>query len=218
MSRINKKKMWMGNPVLRQPSFSFIAGQTPAEISVSGASFVSYTKSGKTMSQEMSTEVNVANDEGTPVYVYGDVSEITGGSYRIKSIILKNMMSLVNVYLDDVILESIVLDNVPALNILSVNSNSFEEITIPKGNHLVTIDFADGFLKALDASNLNPATIDRIDVSGNAFLSDETEALSFANSLPTVTTSPTLTMYSSDTQATAVQSIAQSKGWKVTIS
>lgn len=198
MSRINKNKMWMGNPVLRQPSFSFIANVTPAEITATTASFVSYTKSGKTVLEAVSENISVSNDQLTPVFVFGNnITTIQSDATQIESVDLRNMFNV---------------------TFLELISSEISTIEFPIKNKIENCNLTINNIKSLDASFINPETITSLDVSQNPFLSDEAAALAFANSLPTVTTSPTLTMASSDTQATAVQSIAEGKGWKVTIS
>lgn len=198
MSRINKNKMWMGNPVLRQ---SVIKIKSPLsetfQADFDGTDVItSYIENGKTVVEKDPSFLLTRAEE---YYVYGNVEEI----------------SIVTCY------SQIVIDFTYANMLKNLSSDGGLNITtllLPKKGILQTIVLEEENINSLDCSTLNPETITSINVSGNPFLSDETEALSFANSLPTVTTSPTLTMYSSDTQATAVQSIAQSKGWKVTIS
>lgn len=197
MSRINKNKMWMGNPVLRQQSFYFIANETPAQLdNATSATFVSYLKSGKTMIEEVSGSISVDNDVNTTVTVYGNISAINAENHGYTFLNIQNLTELTE------------------LEIVQMNITI---LVLPK-NKISSCDIYGNKLNSFDASAINPETIERLNVSGNPFLSDETAALSFANSLPTVTTSPTLTMASSDTQATAVQSIAESKGWTVSIS
>lgn len=195
--RFNDRKMWMGNPILRQPSFSFVANETPAQVdNATDATFVSYIKSGKTMIEKVSGFISVDNDVNTTVNVYGNISAINADAYGYTLLNIQNLTGLTE---------------------LEILHMSIQSLVLPK-NKIVTCDIKYNQLNSFNASNINPETITKLAVSGNPFLSDENEALAFANSLPTVTTSPTLTMESTDTQATAVQTIAEGKGWKVSIS
>lgn len=197
MSRINKNKMWMGNPVLRQ---SVIKIKSPLletfDAYVTGTDIrSSYIENGKTIVVENQDSISTNKKE---TYFYGNIENI----------------QVITCY------PNIVLDFTYANTLKSLLCDgriNITEILLPKKGILQTIILEEEDLDSLDCSTLNPETITSLNVAKNPFLSDKTAALAFANSLPTVTTSPILKMATTDTQATAVQSIAEGKGWKVTI-
>ena len=92
---------------------------------------------------------------------------------------------------------------------------SFDVSTLPES--IKTLSLNNNNISTFDATNLPVANLESFIVGGNPFMNDETAALAFANSLPTVTNSPVLGLSNSDTQATTIKPIAESKGWTVSI-
>lgn len=80
------------------------------------------------------------------------------------------------------------------------------------------IDLSSNELSQLDASYVsNFLSIDLLNVSNNQFLSDETAATAFANSLPKVTNHAILILSNLDTYTETVKNIANNKGWRIAI-
>lgn len=197
MSRINKNKMWMGNPVLRQPALSFVSstGSEQIKTAFSGTPVVSLIEGGKTKTVNLQTDLTVTPDTGTTVFIYADqLTSIEDYSAGIKKFTVYGNMGLNAILISDAFLETFyILDNNP-LDTINISQN--QKLT-------------ECLIKSSILTSLN--------ISGCGFLQDENLAKSFCDSLP-ITSGATLQMSSSDTYAKYVQSIAEGKGWNVTIS
>ena len=197
MSRINKNKMWMGNPVLRKPALSFVIESQSEQIKTefSGTPVVSLTEGGKTKTVNLQPDLIVTPDTGTTVFIYADqLTSIEDYSATMEYFTVYGDMGLNSILIQDAFLKTFSILGANPLDTINISSNS---------------NLTECFIKSSILTSLN--------ISGCGFLQDENLAKRFCDSLQ-ISDGATLKMSSSDTYATYVQGIAEGKGWKVTIS